>query len=140
MSVGPTQTPATDQEITAVTTYQQITDIIKSSPAMGMSATYAGGVQPSTDLRKLWPHVLGTTPDRDTGDPVEMVLCYQYQYENHPGEIDLPHPSRKNFRCFRVSDLTIINPIPKPTGWSPFKFKIRHVNKQNCVQDPDIFR
>jgi hypothetical protein len=140
MSVAPDETPATGSGPAAPTKYDLISAVIKTDPPLAISAIYTGVDPASTDVRKLWPHVLGTSPDRVTGNPVEMVLCCQYHYENHPTEIDTPHPSRKNFRCFRVSALSSIMQIPKPTGWNPFKFKIRNVNRQNNVEDPEFYR
>ncbi len=65
-------------------------------------------------LRQLFPHVLGFTSDLE-----EIVLCYQFGGYS-PVRLDSKHPSPKNWRCFRVKELTEVAALDMPKGpWTP---------------------
>ncbi len=105
-----------------------------SHPPFAIQANYKGG-----GARSFWPHVIGTSSNPTTGNPEEIVLCYQYG-GNTQGPIALPHPNRENFRCFKVASLTNVAKIPFNETWTPFKLKPKHVKRQNCVDTPDVYR
>jgi hypothetical protein len=117
--------------------YDKIKEVIADTttqPPFAIQAKYKGG-----GLRDLWPHVLGTSPNSVSGNPEEIVLCYQFGgYSPVPLE---PNPSRKNFRCFKLASLTSITKIPFTETWDPYQLKLKQVKRQNCVDAPDdVFR
>ena len=72
--------------------------------------------------RKLWPMVLGYSPDPDVqGEWIDMVLCFQ----------TTGSPSERGWRCLKVDLLSSIgqtNPnVPRPTLTED------QVNRQSCV-------
>jgi hypothetical protein len=129
---------------TLLTNYQTISDVIEHHPTKAISVNY--NQDPASVTRLLWPHVLGMSRNPKAGGPdVEMVLCYQYDDGQSPTQVVIPHVSRANYRCFPVASFTTIAVITfsstaPPPGWHPELFKYKHVRKQNCVDDPDVFR
>jgi hypothetical protein len=140
------------------TNYTLIRDVIENTTEKKAILAYYAGTTPDPQgsIRKLWPHVLGVSK---TGNTVEeVVLCYQYDgYSKRP--VATPHPKlKKNMRCFKVASLRDpTNPIagsqvividfasvdpPPPAGqsWEPKKLTYKQLDKQNCVEDVDVFR
>jgi hypothetical protein len=110
--------------------YQVLDQAITNKKAV--SAKYKGGGE-----RKLLPHVLGTSPSSGQGPDEEIVLCYQFDGFS-PMPLVMPHPSPKNWRSFKVSelsDITILNiQIPSAqggSGWTPKNYA--KVGRQNNV-------
>jgi hypothetical protein len=118
--------------------YVKIREVIAdttSQPLFAIQAKYKRG-----GVRFLWPHVLGTSPNSVSGNPDEVVLCYQFGGDSL-APLDPNHPSLKNFRCFKLSDLTAVATTPFNEPWTPFQLKLKQVKRQNCVDAPDdVFR
>jgi len=109
--------------------YDDIVTVMNTTsiPSKAIQAKYLNANP--TVVRKLLPVLLGPEPD-DSNEPV--VLCYQYE---GPAPVDPNHPSKKNWRCFKVKSLTevaIIEFATNPKFKSP-PFTHKKVEKQNCV-------
>jgi hypothetical protein len=129
--------------------YAKIRDVIANQPTNNTDPIGVIEVQYDQDPlgkhRMLIPYVIGkSTPNNSE---IEMVLCYQYDNDVNPGQITIPHPSRENYRCFRVSSLKFIQVItfvtknpPPPDGqkWRPKNISPKHLKKQNCVEAVDV--
>jgi hypothetical protein len=112
--------------------YKAIRDVIKGTPAKAIKAKYKA----QTDVRKLWPHVLGHNPGEGSDPPVEVALCLELALDENGKVI-------RKFRCFKIeTDLHIIgDPIanPWPDGF-PKPMTFRQARKQSSVDDVDVYR
>jgi hypothetical protein len=125
------------------TKYDKFKTVIKELDEEQPRAIYARyqGDPPTDDaIRKLWPHVLGTTPSATPGaEDEEVALCYQYG--GHSGAaLVLPHPSRKNLRCFKLALMSNVTKELFEEPWDPIEMKFKDVKKQTCVEDVDVYR
>ena len=117
-----------------MSTYSDIITVMKSTtnPSKAIKAKYL--LAKPTEERRLLPVLLGPEPD-DSNDPV--VLCYQYA---GPGTDTSSPPSKKNWRCFKVKSLNVLEIVDFQT-LPPFnspKFTHKRVERQSCVDNDDI--
>lgn len=109
--------------------YQAIKDLMESTPPKPMLAKYdkdGDGTDPQGS-RKLWPMVLGSSPDPDLpGDTLDMVLCFQTSGAQ----------SDRGWRCLKVDLLSSISEttthIPRPA------ITPGQVYRQSCVVTVEV--
>jgi len=88
--------------------------------------------------RKFLAYVLGDGNDTGTGDPLEVVLAYQY--DGHHTDTS-NNAAKKNWRCFQVghfvgptgSKLAKIDFAPSTPITPPAPLNNKQVKRQNCV-------
>jgi hypothetical protein len=114
--------------------YADIVTVMNSTtvPSKAIQAKYLL-VKPDV-VRKFLPVLVGPEPD---GSNEPVVLCYQYEPAADPS-----HPSKKNWRCFKVNSLDevsiiVFNTTPK---FNSPKFTHKKVDRQNCVDEIEEWR
>jgi hypothetical protein len=82
--------------------------------------------------RLLWPKVIGLTNGK------ERVLCTEL--EEYP--VGSGRYRQKHWRCFAVEDLEVSldDTFVVERDDRPEKWKVKHLRKQSCVEDIDVFR
>lgn len=93
--------------------------------------------QPGLHIRKLWPHVLGKTPDSQNGD--EVALCYQYGGYSQVELTENP-PKFRDLRCIKLNLLTILSLEVFAEAWDPIEFTFDMARRQNCVREITFYR
>jgi hypothetical protein len=113
--------------IASMSAYDDIVTVMNymGVPSKAIQAKYSL-VKPD-QVRKLLPVLVGPEPD-GSNDPV--VLCYQFD-----PAVDTNHPSKKNWRCFKVNALTEVSPITFATNpkFNSPPFTHKKVDRQSCV-------
>jgi hypothetical protein len=123
--------------------YFEIRDAIEdttTNPSWALYARYQGDAS-SDASRKFLAYLLGGSP-QPGGPPQEVVLAYQYEGP-HTAQ---PHPSKLNWRCFKVGMLIADSSNPDPnlqvqkipfaptTNFDPPPpLSNADVNRQNCI-------
>ena len=109
--------------------YDAIKALMNATPPKAMLAKYdkdGDGTDPQGS-RKLWPMVLGYSPDTEVeGESVDMVLCYQTTGAQ----------SDRGWRCMKVDLLSSISQtnanVPRPIMTED------QVNRQSCVVSVEL--
>src|SRR5262245_19818415 len=119
------------------TTYQKIYDAIDNRQAIQFKYKDDAAAD---EVRQAIPYVLGESdvPDSDPVEKEKKVLCYQYSGKG----TSVPNAQdKKNWRCVTVQAIQAgLIPINAPTSFPLYELTGRERNRQNCVQDIDIFR
>ena len=109
--------------------YKFIRTLMTNTPRKPMLVKYdadGDGTDPQGS-RKMWPMVLGHSPDPDLSyEEREMVLCYQ----------TTGSPKQRGWRCCKVA--LLIDPKPTTPNESMPDMTEEDVNRQSCVTDVEL--
>lgn len=109
--------------------YAVLTLIIETNNK-GIKGTY-GDVE---DDRYLWPKALGQTNSEN------RVLCVELTPD--PDNAGRYTHDNSSWRCFVVDDLTLnqADEFTVVQNDRPAKWRVKHLRRQNCVDDVEFFR
>lgn len=96
----------------------------KINAAQPMKVKYRGGV--GGGFRKMWPMVIGTSPNPNTNQPEQVVLCYQFEGPRNA----------RGWRCLKVNSIN--SAIEDTNGTNRPVLDAADLARQSCVVTREV--